>query len=200
MASPLRRPFIVGIGGTTRASSSTEAALAFALAAAARGGAETRLFGGEYLARLPHYDPNAPATTSEQQELIAAVRRADGVIVATPAYHGGISGVVKNALDTLEMTSKDASPYLDGLPMGAIVTSWGWQGAGTTLTSLRAIAHALRAWPTPFGATLNSAENPFDAEVDNDSKDCRALKTVAQQVLDMARLGLAPRATGGREL
>ena len=33
-----------------------------------------------------------------------AVRDADGIILATPGYHGSLSGVVKNALDTLELT------------------------------------------------------------------------------------------------
>ncbi|HMD27935.1 MAG TPA: FMN reductase, partial [Steroidobacteraceae bacterium] len=30
------------------------------------------------------------------------------------------------------------------------------------LSALREIVHALRGWPTPLGAAINSAENVFD--------------------------------------
>jgi FMN reductase len=59
------------------------------------------------------------------------------VIVATPGYHGSISGVVKNALDTLELTRGDARPYFTGRAVGIVITAEGWQAAGTTLTTLR---------------------------------------------------------------
>ncbi|GLJ00677.1 hypothetical protein [Sphingobium sp. BS19] len=48
--SPAAAPFIVGIGGTTRAGSSTERALRSALDAAAARGARTYLFDGPFLA------------------------------------------------------------------------------------------------------------------------------------------------------
>ena len=88
----------------------------------------------------------------EQLQLIEAVREADAIIIATPGYHGGVSGLVKNALDTLEELRADDRPYLDGRAVGCIVTAYGWQAAGSVLTSLRSIVHALRGWPTPFGA------------------------------------------------
>ncbi|HPA39431.1 MAG TPA: NAD(P)H-dependent oxidoreductase, partial [Phenylobacterium sp.] len=88
MTSSARRPKIIGIGGTIRPGSSTERALLVALRAAEAGGAETTLLGGEFLAKLPIFNPSAPETTPEQLELIEAVRTADGVIVASPGYHG----------------------------------------------------------------------------------------------------------------
>src|SRR3954471_18132365 len=105
-----RKPLILGLGGTIRAGSSTEKALLCALARAEALGAETRLLGGEFLGGLPIFDPRPSQATAAQMELAAAVREADGVIVASPGYHGSISGVIKNALDTLELTGKDASP------------------------------------------------------------------------------------------
>src|SRR5258708_107751 len=92
-------PLIVGIGGTTRAGSTSERTLIKALDAAERIGARTRLFGGEVLSRLPIYDPRPGGGCVELYQLLEAVRGADGVLIATPGYHGSVSGLIKNALD-----------------------------------------------------------------------------------------------------
>ena len=159
---PLPRPLIVGIGGTIGAVSSTERALRIALDAVEREGLATRLFGGEDMARLPLYDPRATSRTSQEREFVDAVRKASGVIIASPGYHGSLSGVVKNALDLLEETSKDARPYLADMPVGLIATAYGWQATGSTIAALRSIVHALRGWPTPFAAAINTQVTQFD--------------------------------------
>jgi FMN reductase len=163
-----------------------------ALAAAEQAGAATVLLGGEFLATLPIFDPRPGGATPAQGRLMAEIAAADGVILATPGYHGSISGVVKNALDTLELGRGDARPYLSGKPVGAVVTAAGPQAGGTSLMTLRAIIHALRGWPTPFGATLNSAETLFDAggACCND-KDAQQLAMVAEQVVEFAQMRAA---------
>jgi len=111
------------------------------------------------------------------------------VIVASPGYHGSISGVIKNALDTLELTRSDEHPYLSHKVVGTIITADGWQAAGTTLMALRAIIHALRGWPTPFGAALNAGTSLFDEAGDcKDQKDAWQLHTVADQVVEFAKM------------
>ena len=159
---PLPRPLIVGIGGTIGAVSSTERALRIALDAVEREGFATRLFGGEDMARLPLYDPRATSRTSQEREFVEAVRKASGVIIASPGYHGSLSGVVKNALDLLEETAKDERPYLADMPVGLIATAYGWQATGSTIAALRSIVHALRGWPTPFAAAINTQITQFD--------------------------------------
>ncbi|HEY9218593.1 MAG TPA: NAD(P)H-dependent oxidoreductase [Phenylobacterium sp.] len=182
-------PLIVGIGGTTRAGSGTEKALVQSLMAAEAVGAETQLFGGAFLAKLPVYAPNGDAPTDEQQALADAVSRADGVIVASPGYHGSISGLIKNALDSLELLRNDPQPYFQGRPVGCIITADGWQAAGTTLMALRSIIHAMRGWPTPFGAALNATSDLFDAEGRcREAKDAWQLETVAEQVMEFAKM------------
>ena len=182
-----RGPRVVGIGGTTRPQSSTERALAFALRGAQESGASVQLFGGAFLHSLPHYAPESRELTDEQHELIEAVRAADALIIATPGYHGGISGLVKNALDTLEELRLDERPYLDGRAVGSIVTAYGWQAAGTVLTSLRSIVHALRGWPTPFGAGINTLETRFEsADTCSDPKVVEQLSIVGQQASQFA--------------
>ena len=138
---------------------------------------------------VPIFDPRPADPTPEQLELVAAVRAADGIIVASPGYHGSISGVIKNALDTLELTRSDPNPYFTAKPVGTIITADGWQAAGTTLMALRAIIHALRGWPTPFGAALNAGAGLFDEAGDcKDQKDAWQLTTVAEQVVEFAQM------------
>ena len=187
-----RRPLIVGLGGTIRSGSSTEKALVCALARVEALGCDTRLLGGEFLGSLPIFDPRPSEASESQLTLAAAVRAADGIIVASPGYHGSISGVIKNALDTLELTGGDARPYLTAKPVGTIITAAGAQAGGTTLMALRAIIHALRGWPTPFGAALNAGGDLFDANgACRDDKDAWQLDTVAEQVVEFAQMRTA---------
>ena len=181
------KPLVVGIGGSTRTGSAGERALCIALKAAEEAGARTRLFNGAFLARIPIYAPEIKERNSEQHELVEAVRNADGLILASPGYHGGISGLVKNALDLLEDLRHDERCYLDGRAVGCIITASGWQTVGTALTALRSIVHALRGWPTPLGAGLNTAEEIFDSSGGciNEAAALQ-LAAVGRQVVDFA--------------
>ncbi len=188
MNSSVSRPRIVGIGGTTKAGSSTEKALMACLLAAERLGADIHIIPGTQLAGLPLYAPEETARTPEQQQFVATVRDADGLLLATPAYHAGMSGLLKNAIDLLEDLRDERRPYLDGRAVGCIVTAYGWQGAGTTLTSVRTIVHALRGWPTPLGVTLNTALPLFDpAGLCIDERTQTQFEMLAAQVVSFAR-------------
>jgi FMN reductase len=94
--------------------------------------------------------------------------------------------MVKNALDYLEETARDARPYLHDMPVGLIVTAYGWQATGSTLAALRSIVHALRGWPTPLGATINSAVAKFDGETCSDPAAAGQIAAVGQQVFAFA--------------
>ena len=185
----INRPLLVGIGGTTRPGSSTENALRAALEHARSMGARTIMFGGAELAALPAYSPECQERTEGQQALVEAVRQADGLLFASPGYHGGVSGLVKNAIDLLEDLRADTRVYIDGRAAGCIVTAAGWQGCNTTLGAMRSIVHALRGWPTPLGVTLNTAGTKLfgvDGECTNDSVQ-QSLQLLAEQVLDFAQ-------------
>jgi FMN reductase len=183
------QPLVVGVGGTVRPNSSTERALRVALNAARAAGARTLLFGGMEISSLPMYNPELPERTAEAAALIDAIRAADGVIIGSPGYHGTVSGLVKNALDYLEDTRVDAAPYLHGRAVGCIATAMGWQAAVSTLFGLRAIAHALRGWPTPLGGAVNTAGQVFDAEGHClDQPVAFQLEKVGHQVVEFAWL------------
>ncbi|WP_294296828.1 NAD(P)H-dependent oxidoreductase [uncultured Sphingomonas sp.] len=155
----MSQPHIVALGGTSRPQSSTGAALARALAIAEARGARTTLLTGDAIA-FPNFEPGQGDGNPTLDAFLAALRSADGIIIGSPGYHGTFSGLVKNALDHVELMAKDERPYFHGLPVGHIATAAGWQAAVATLIGLRSITHALRGWPTPLGVAINTAEGP----------------------------------------
>src|ERR1700710_412589 len=111
---------IVGFGGSNGAASATTLLLHRCLEHAADLGADTSAFTAEQLGALPIYASDEPAGEQAEQ-FVTGVRSADCVVVATPGYHGGMSGLVKNALDHLEALRNNDRPYLDGKAAGVIV-------------------------------------------------------------------------------
>lgn len=191
-----QRPFIVGIGGTTRPGSSSEKAMALALAYAKSMGAETEMFGGRDL-MLPLYDPGPDALVGLAAQLVASLRRADGVILSSPCYHGGVSGLIKNAIDYTEEMRSDERVYLDGRAVGAIGCGYGYQGPGVVLTQLRQITHALRGWPVPLGVAVNSAVVKFEDDKCSDAAVARQIEIMAAQVVDFAAQMASGRLSAG---
>ena len=95
---------------------------------------------------------------------------------------------MKNALDFTEDLRGDARAYLAGRAVGCIVCADGAQAMGSTLAAMRAIVHALRGWPTPFGATLNASSRPFGAPGQAaDPAAVQACELVADEVVQFAR-------------
>jgi FMN reductase len=186
-ARPRSACHVLGIGGTSRPGSTTERALSAALAAAETAGASVTLLGAADL-DIPLYAPERPERDMRADRLLDLVQQADGIIIASPGYHGGISGLVKNALDYLEDLRDAPRPYLDGRAVGCIVCAHGWQATVTTLQSMRATVHALRGWPTPLGIALNSAEPLFDQDGSLSDSDVAArFAMLAEQVVGFAR-------------
>ncbi|MBP2561801.1 FMN reductase [Neorhizobium galegae] len=187
-----RKPFIVGIGGTQRPGSSSELALRYCLAAAEKAGAEIDLICGAEL-ELPLFDPGVTHRPPAALRLLQSLRRADGVIIATPSYHGGMSGTIKNAIDYMEDMRGDARSYFDGRAVGCIVCAAGDQALGSTLIGLRSIVHALRGWPTPYAATIKSNEKPFVDGKPARREVAQPLEIVASQVVSFAGMAMASR-------
>jgi FMN reductase len=183
-----RRPVVLGIGGTLRPNSSSEQALRVALAAASELGAEIEIIPAQAL-DLPNYDPERAETVVAANALVAATRRADALLIATPGYHGGMSGLIKNALDYLQALANGPAPYLHDKAVGCIVSAAGWQAGASTLTSLRTTIHALRGWPTPLGVAINSMTKPFGPQGDViDLKVGEQLATLSEQAVTFARM------------
>ncbi len=183
----LSRPLIVGVGGTTRPGSSAERALQFALAKARDLGADTELLAGSDIL-LPIYVPEAVERNAIARHFVAVLRRANGIIVASPGYHGSLSGLIKNALDYAEDMRDDELPYFDGRAVGLIACANGWQATGATLTAMRSIVHALRGWPTPLGVAINTTEGHIGEDnVPVSAATRKQLSILAGQVVRFAQ-------------
>jgi FMN reductase len=178
---------VLALGGSTRPDAASERALRIAAEAAADAGAEISFITGRAL-MLPTYDTESTERTPEVRELIEAFRLADGIIVATPGYHGAVSGMIKNALDLVEDLRYDERPYLDGRAVGLIAVAHGWQTAVGALNQLRQITHALRGWPAPMGVAINDVSGTIgDDASTTDPGVVRQLRTVGEQVVQFAR-------------
>ncbi len=184
---PDTRPLIVGLGGSGSATGSTERILRRALDAAESAGAETAYFDGKAL-DMPMYSYGGERT-EKVATFIAALRRADGIIIASPGYHGTVSGLIKNALDYVEDMAKDERVYFEGRAVGLIAVAAGWQATGSTLATLRSVTHALRGWPTPMAVTVNSAQPVFSENGELADPGIRSqLDILARQVVSFAKM------------
>lgn len=185
-----KRPLIVGLGGSIRPNSVTERALTIALEHAGRMGCKTRLIGHAALP-LELYDPGSRERTERATHLVESLREADGVIIGTPSYHCGVSGIIKNAIDFIEDLCNDERPYLEGRAVGLIVCAEGVQAMGSTVSSLRDIIHSLRGWPTPYNASILTLGKPFGGDGEEaDPAALRACQLVCEEVIDFARMRL----------
>ncbi|MES2536370.1 MAG: NAD(P)H-dependent oxidoreductase [Pseudomonadota bacterium] len=180
-------PLIVGIGGTMRAGSTSEMALSAALGMARKLGMRTRMLSGAALV-MDAYEPGTGSRSANALALVTALREADGILISSPSYHGSISGLLKNAIDYTEDMRGDERPYFDGRAVGCIVCADGAQAMGSTLFTMRSIVHALRGWPTPYAAAVNSGLRPFEANGDiKDLEVARQLQMVVSQVVEFSQ-------------
>jgi FMN reductase len=180
------KPLVIGIGGTMRPNSSSEIAMQISIAAAKRAGADVMVLSGADC-QMPMYGSEDATRAPAARRLVELVARCDGLILASPSYHGGVSGLLKNALDYVEDLRDDVRPYLDGRAVGCIVSAAGWQGVGTTLIALRSIVHALRGWPTPLGVGINSRTDPFGPQGECVDEGLRVqLEMLGEQVVEFA--------------
>ena len=175
---------VIGICGSMRPGSFTRMALAEALAGTADEGATTRL--------IDLQDYHLPFVTSpdgpEQQladvrRLRADVRPADGIILATPEYHGSFSGVLKNAIDLMGFEE------FEGKMLGLVGVSGGRMGAFEALNTLRSVGRALHAWVLPQQVSIPEAWSAFNSEgIAKDDKLRYRLRETGAQVARFARV------------
>ncbi len=180
------QPFVVGIGGTTRAGSSTEKALNYLGHQVERLGGRWTMFAGPQLL-FPTYSLDHAVREPTAQKMVEAMRTCDAMVIASPGYHGSFSGLIKNALDYAEDLHDDPRPYLSGRAVGCIAAGLGWQAIGTTLANLRTVVHALGAWPTPMGVAMNTAQKVFGDSGEVVNPEVREeLDTLASQLVEFS--------------
>jgi FMN reductase len=146
---------IVGICGSLRPDSHTRMAVKTALEGAREVGAEIRLIDlRDY--ELVFCTGDEGDYPEDVFRLRRDVKQAQGIILGTPEYHGGFSGVLKNALDLM------GTGEFEGKMLGLVGVSGGRMGAANALNSLRTIGRALHAWVVPNQVSIPEAWKRFD--------------------------------------
>jgi FMN reductase len=172
---------IVGIGGSLRPGSYTQLALQVAAQRVAALNAEVEILDLPQL-QLPFCTgakeyPDYP----DVQRLRDTVRNADGLILATPEYHGGVSGVLKNSLDL--MSFEELSGKVTGL-----ISVLGGQSNSNALNELRLIVRWVHGWVIPEQIAIGLAYNAFNPEGKLlDEKLSQRFDQFAQSLVDNTR-------------
>ena len=125
---------ILGISGSLRAGSFNTALLRTAQASAP----DDMKIDIATLENIPLYNGDIDGLEKPQpvQDLSDAIRRADGVLIATPEYNFSMSGVLKNAIDWISRV--DDQPFA-GKPLGIIGASAGGLGTARAQYHLRQV-------------------------------------------------------------
>jgi len=148
---------VSGVCGSLREGSYTRMALNIALMGAKDAGAKINLIDLRKY-ELPLMDARGDEETfpADVFKLRDEVQKSDGIILGTPEYHGGYSGVLKNALDLMGFDE------FQGKMIGLLGVSGGSMGAASALNGLHTIGRTLRAWVVPFQVSIASAYDEFD--------------------------------------
>lgn len=145
----------VGMAGSLRPGSYSQLALELAC---------DRLQGlGAEVERLDLREMNLPFCQGGQDypdypdvdRLRQAFQSADGFVLVTPEYHGGVSGVLKNALDLMSFDQ------LAGKVAG-MISILGGQSNSNALNDLRTIMRWVHTWVIPEQVAIGQAWQAFD--------------------------------------
>jgi NAD(P)H-dependent FMN reductase len=146
---------IVAISGTSRPDNYTSRALGVVVHTLEANGATVTLFDTrERVLNFPGHPP-----TEDAEFLVTALRSAQGVVLATPEYHGTFAAMTKLVLENMGFPSalKDKPLALLGVAQGRI-------GAIKSLEHLRGACAHQGALVVPSAVSIALVQKAFDAE------------------------------------
>ncbi len=172
---------ITGVCGSLSADGATRKALAIALHGAAEYDAETALlelrdFNLVFYGSVPQneYPPDV-------FRLRQALKDSQGIILATPEYHGSLTGALKNMLDL--MSIEDFETKIIGL----VGIAGGDIGAINSLNTMKTICRNLHCWVLPQEVSIaNSAQTFNDDGTVKDPAIEERLLNVGRQLVKFA--------------
>jgi len=175
---------VVAICGSLSSNSKTRAALTVALRGAQEMGGDTQLIDlRQYELDFCVGKEGEESYPSDVFRLRRDVQQAQGIILGTPEYHGGYSGVLKNALDLMGFKE------FQGKVIGLVGVAGGQTGAINSLNGLRTVGRALRAWVIPTQVSVPQAWRLFDEQGQPKDHDLEErLLEVGRQVTRFAYL------------
>ena len=144
---------ILGVSGSMREHSRSRRALQLVLEAARERGAETRLLDLHAL-DLPMYRPDDEAEAAPVAAAAEAVNWAGAFVLASPDYHGSMSGAMKNFLDYFWTE-------FAGKVFGYLCASH--EKGLTVMDQMRTAVRQCYGWSLPYGVAIHGDED-FDAE------------------------------------
>lgn len=148
---------IIGIIGSLRPDSYSASALNQAVSRVQALGVEAEILDLRNMT-LPFCDGgNDYPEYPDVEVLREKVKTADGLILATPEYHGSLSGVLKNALDL--MSFEHLSQKVTGL-----ISVLGGQSNSNALNDLRIIVRWVHGVVIPEQIAVGQAWQAFDSE------------------------------------
>ncbi|MDQ3727237.1 MAG: NAD(P)H-dependent oxidoreductase [Thermoproteota archaeon] len=167
---------VLGVAGSIRQGSYSTRSLKIALEYAKKQGAEVRLLDLNTVV-LPLYDPSAPAS-KEVEHTTEAIARADAFILASPDYHGSMSGALKNFLDYFY-------EEFAGKVFGYIVASH--EKGLTVMEQMRTAVRQCYGWSMPYGVSINGPQDFTGDEIRNTRLSNR-LRMMARDLVVYGRL------------
>ena len=167
---------VLGVAGSTRQGSYSTRALKIALEYAKKQGAEVRLLELNRIV-LPLYDPSAPAS-KEVERAAEDIAWADAFILASPDYHGSISGTLKNFLDHFY-------EEFAGKMFGYIVASH--EKGLTVMDQMRTAVRQCYGWSMPYGVSINGPQD-FTGNDTVNAKLSSRLRMMARDLVVYGRL------------
>jgi len=138
---------LLGVGSSFRKNSSSNKILKMVLEKAQRHGADTSMIELSKI-NLPIFNPNKPKEISEDiKNINEQIVKADGFVLATPDYHGSMSGGLKNFLDYYWYE-------FSGKIFGYIVSSH--EKGLTVMDHMRTTIRQCYGWSLPYGLSINT--------------------------------------------
>jgi azobenzene reductase len=144
---------LLGVSGSLREKSRTALALRLLLSFAEEHGAEIRMLDLRAI-ELPLYRPDHPGGSAAERRLGTDMQWASGVVLASPDYHGSMSGTMKNFLD---YNWEECA----GKVFGYVCSSH--EKGLTVMDQMRTVVRQCYGWSMPYGVSFDSRTD-FDSE------------------------------------
>lgn len=168
---------LLGIGSSLNKKSTSTRILQITLEKSRKYGATVSLLNLREF-NLPIFNPNKPReTTPDIIKINEEVNESDAFILATPDYHGSMSGGMKNFLDYYWYE-------FSGKLFGYIVSSH--EKGLTVIDHMRTAVRQCYGWSLPYGLSINS-ENDFD--IDGNIKNVYLNQRINNMARDMVTYG-----------
>ncbi len=172
---------ITGVCGSLSADGATRKALVIALKGAAEHNVETTLlelrdFNLVFYGSVPQ-DEYPPDVIRLRQ----ALKDSQGIILATPEYHGSLTGALKNMLDLMSIEEFETKI------IGLVGVAGGHIGAIHSLNTMKTICRNLHCWVLPQEVSIANSSQVFnDDGTVKDPETEERLLNVGRQLVKFA--------------